>query len=138
MLSYRGLYSTSRELTQAHTLFFWLLYCWCLHNLFAWYIIRMLWTALRVPTLPAPWGHRGEIPGLNTKTNSTFPEQFVSIWSYKSCDSYKSISRIVEITSLEGMPELGIFNFYTFCYAFTLPASISEPLRISLDKERCL
>lgn len=98
----------------------------------------MSWIALRVPTLPAPWGHAEEISGLNTRTKSTFPEQFVSIWSYELCDSYKSISLIVEITSSEGMPELGIFSFYTFCYPFTLSASISEPLRISLDKERCL
>lgn len=45
---------------------------------------------------------------------------------------------IMEITSLEGIPKLGVFLTSPLSALFTLPAPTPASLRISLGKERSL
>lgn len=138
ILSYRGLFSTSRGLVQArHRPSF--SFTADASQSICRVTVRMLGRAIGVPTRPGTmWAHKRNLFGLIIRNNSTFPEQFVSIGFYEWHDSYKSINLIVEITSPKGMPELDIFKLLYFLLSLHSSASIPAPLRISLGRERRL
>lgn len=113
ILSYWGLFS------QAHTLFFWHFYCWCLHNLFAW--------TNKKAVKSTQSAHIRNLFGLNIRNNGTFSKQFVSIWSCELCESPKSMTLTVEITSLKSAPEWCVFKLLHFLIYLNSPQTHPSP-----------
>lgn len=86
-----------------------------------------------MPHRPAPRRLTGENPSVS-RSNNSFPQQFIPIWFYEWCQSYKVVS-LTETDHLEERPEPGVPPNFPVSEHRSLSSLL---LRILLGEDRCL